>query len=74
MLTISPGALAGTMAFPVYVPQECIALAQREGMPTVIENKYQAAKAKYKLYRLSKRDPLVRDCREAVDRIRSAAK
>ena len=74
MLTISPGALAGTMAFPVYIPQECIALAQREGMPTVIENKYQATKAKYKLYRLSKRDPLVRNCREAVDRIRSAAK
>ena len=62
------------MSFPVYVPQECVALAQREGMPTVIENKYQAAKAKYKLYHLSKRDPLVRDCRAAVDRIRSAAK
>lgn len=57
--------------FPVSVPQECVALAYREGVPTVIENRYQAAKAKLKLYRLSTRDPLVRGCRQAVDRMRT---
>ncbi len=46
----------------------------RESVPTTIENKYQAARAKYKLYRLSKSDPLVRDCRAAVERVRNAEK
>jgi len=56
------------VVFPVSIPQECVELANREGVPTVIENKYQAAKAKLKLYRLSNRDPLVRDCKQAVAR------
>jgi hypothetical protein len=54
--------------FPVSIPQECVELANREGVPVVIENKYQATKAKLKLYRLSNRDPLVRDCKQAVER------
>jgi hypothetical protein len=58
--------------YPFSVPQECVELANREGVPTVIENRYQAAKAKLKLYRLSTRDPMVRECREAVDRMRAA--
>jgi hypothetical protein len=57
--------------FPVSVPQECVELANREGVPTLIENRYQAAKAKLKLYRLSTRDPMVRECRQAVDRMRA---
>ena len=60
------------VVFPVSIPQECVELANREGVPTVIENKYQAAKAKLKLYRLSNRDPMVRDCRQAVDRMKAA--
>ena len=54
--------------FPVSIPQECVELAQREGVPVVMENRYQATKAKLKLARLSGRDPLVRECRSAVQR------
>jgi hypothetical protein len=63
---------AAESIYPVSVPQECFELANREGVPTVIENRYQAAKARLKLYRLSMRDPLVRECRQAVDRMRAA--
>jgi hypothetical protein len=73
MLTMALEARAGPLAFPIYIPQECVALAQREGVPMLIENKYQAAKARYKLYRLTTSDPLVRECRAAVDRVRRAA-
>jgi hypothetical protein len=61
-----------TVTFPVAVPMECMELAQREGVPTVINNKYEAVKAKVKLARMSGRDPLVQQCREAV-RARRAA-
>ena len=61
---------AGT--FPVSIPQECVELAQREGVPVVMESKYQAAKAKLKLARMSNRDPLVRECRAAVIRAQQA--
>ena len=60
------------VVFPVSIPEECVELANREGVPTVIENKYQAAKAKLKLYRLSNRDPMVRDCKQAVERQKAA--
>ena len=59
---------AAQVVYPVSVPQECVELAYREGVPVMIENRYQAAKAKLKLYRLSNRDPLVRECRQAVER------
>jgi hypothetical protein len=54
--------------YPVPVPSECMQLAEREHVPTIIENRYQALKAEYKLHRLSKADPLVAQCRDAVDR------
>ena len=60
------------VVFPVSIPQECVELANREGVPTVIENRYQATKAKLKLYRLSNRDPLVRECKQAVERQKAA--
>ena len=59
--------------FPIAVPGECYDLAQREGVPLVISNKYEAAKAKYKLARLREGDPLVHECREAVKRARMRA-
>jgi hypothetical protein len=62
------------VSFPVSIPQECVMLAQREGVPTVIENRYQAAKAKLKLARMSNGEPMVRECRAAVERHRHAAK
>jgi hypothetical protein len=71
MFVLSTPAMA-EVVFPVSIPQECFELANREGVPTVIENRYQAAKAKLKLYRLSNRDPLVRDCKEAVERQKAA--
>jgi hypothetical protein len=54
--------------FPISIPQECFELAQREGVPTLIQNKYQATRAKVKLASMSGSDPLVRDCRAAVKR------
>lgn len=65
LLTVTP-AMAGKVTFPISIPSECFELAQREGVPTVIENKYQAAKAKLKLDSLKKSDHLVRECRAAV--------
>jgi hypothetical protein len=58
--------------FPISIPGECVELAQREGAPLVINNKYEAVKAKLKLARLSSRDPLVVQCRAAVERGRVA--
>ena len=58
--------------FPVSIPSECVELAQREGVPVMINSKYEAAKAKLKLARLSGRDPLVAQCRAAVERARVA--
>ena len=72
MVLVSYAATAGAASFPIYVPQECIVLAQREGVPIIIENSVQAAKAKFKLYRLKGSDPLVRECRDAVRRARTA--
>lgn len=71
-LTVAFSTLAAAeVVYPVSVPSECVELANREGVPTVIENRYQALKAKVKLYRLSTRDPMVRECRQAVDRMRA---
>jgi hypothetical protein len=56
--------------YPIDVPGECYELAQREGVPVVISNRYEAAKAKIKLARLHDADPNVHECREAVNRAR----
>jgi len=61
-----------TITFPVAIPPECFELAQREGVPLVITNKFEAAKAKMKLARLSSRDPLVLKCRGALNRAQKA--
>jgi hypothetical protein len=58
--------LGAEVQYPVTIPAECVELAQREGHPIIIENKKQGALAKAKLWRLSDRDPLVKQCREAV--------
>jgi hypothetical protein len=70
---VSSPAIAKNM-FPVSVPSECAALAVREGVGTVINNRYEAAKAKAKLFRLSDRDPEVALCRQAVKRLQDAAR
>lgn len=71
-IVCTPAVAEVTVTFPVSIPQECIELAQREGVPIVITNRYQAAKAKIKLAKLSGSDPLVSECRAAVDRQKSA--
>jgi hypothetical protein len=75
-VTLAVMATAPAMAkvtFPISVPQECYELAQREGVPVVITSRYEATKAKFKLARLRDRDPMVHECREAVERARRAA-
>jgi hypothetical protein len=58
--------------FPASIPGECVELAQREGVPTVINSKYEVAKARVKLARLRDSDPLVHQCREAVARAKES--
>jgi hypothetical protein len=74
MLLFPTAALASGVQFPVSIPSECVELAQREGQPVIIESRTQALKAKYKLFRLSSRDPLVKQCREAVSRYEAQEK
>jgi hypothetical protein len=68
IMLVSGRLTAKTVNYPVPVPSECMQLAEREHVPTMIENRYQALKAEYKLRRLSKADPMVAQCRDAVDR------
>ena len=72
MSAVSAGPAMAESIFPISIPGECVELAQREGVPVMINNKYEAAKAKLKLARLSSRDPLVAQCRVAVERARVA--
>ena len=72
-LLITTPVAAESVQFPITIPQECFELAQREGVPTVIENKMQATKAKLKLAQMKNSDHLVRECRAAVHRAQQAA-
>jgi hypothetical protein len=68
-----PAFAGNSVTYPVAIPQECVVLAQREGVPTLIENRFQAARARVKLARLKNGDPLVSECKAAVDRAKVAA-
>jgi hypothetical protein len=76
VLTISAllvsSAANAQVTYPVSVPAACAALAVREGVGTVIRNRYEAVKAKAKLLRLNGRDPEVAQCRQAVQRLQEA--
>jgi hypothetical protein len=72
VLFATPAAATEAIKYPVPIPQECFELARREGVPTMIESKFQAIKARVKLARLSGKEPMVRDCRAAVNRARQA--
>ena len=72
-LLITTPVAAESVQFPITIPQECFELAQREGVPTVIENRMQATKAKLKLAQMKNSDHLVRECRAAVHRAQQAA-
>ncbi len=55
-------------AYPVSIPQECVQLARREGVPVILKNERQANHAREKLAELNDREPSVRECRQAVRR------
>ena len=59
-----------SITFPVSVPMECTELAEREHVPTMLQNRYQALRAQYKLAHLKKTDPMVAQCKEAVARLK----
>ncbi len=73
-LIFASPASAATISYPVSVPPECVELAQREHVPVMIGNRYQALKAEYKLARLSNSDPMVAQCKDAVKRLKAAAR
>jgi hypothetical protein len=52
--------------YPVAIPGGCLALAQREGYPTEIANRWEGVKARAKLARMKNSDPLVLQCKDAV--------
>jgi hypothetical protein len=68
----APALAAGAALFPVSVPTECVALAEREHEPVVISNKVEALREKVKLARMSDSDPLVSQCKQAVARLQAA--
>ncbi len=72
-IQVVPAFAGNSIPYPVSIPQECMELAQREGVPTLIENEYQAAKARVRLARMKNSDPRVSGCKAAVDRARVAA-
>ena len=73
VLILAAGPAVAKDFYPIAVPSECYELAQREGVPVVISNRYEALKARVKLARLRESDPMVHVCREAVSRARQTA-
>jgi hypothetical protein len=71
VLSVCGPLAAKSITYPVSVPMECMELAQREHVPTMIESRMQGLKAEYKLNRLNKSDPLVVQCRDAVARLKA---
>jgi hypothetical protein len=74
LLSVCPALAEPVINYPVPIPSECFQLAERERVPTLIENRYQALKAKYKLARLNRSDPLVAQCKEAVAHLKAQSK
>ena len=72
LAVLATGPAVAKDLYPISVPGECYELAQREGVPAVISNRYEAAKAKVKLARLRDTDPMVHECRQAVNRARQS--
>lgn len=70
-LAICEPLAAKPITYPISVPMECMQLAEREHFPTVIENRYQALKAQYRLHHLNKADPMVAQCQDAVARLKA---
>ena len=65
-LTVVACSAGEAIRYPVAIPQGCFPLAQREGYPTLIANRWEGLKARAKLARLKNSDPLVLQCKDAV--------
>lgn len=65
---------AAKVTYPASIPPECSQLAEREHVPNITANRYQALKAEYKLAHLNKADPMVAQCKDAVERAKAAAR
>ena len=62
---------AFSISFPVAIPQECVAAARQQHVPTIMNSKFDAIQAAMQLDRLSDRDPAVRQCKQTVARLRA---
>ena len=69
LLAFVPALAEVTITYPVTIPPQCFELAQREGVPTVIQSEKEGRRAQVKLAQM--RDtPMVRECRAAIARVR----
>jgi hypothetical protein len=66
MLTGIACSAGEVIQYPVAIPEGCMELAQREGYPTLIGNRWEGVKARAKLARMKNSDPLVHQCKDAV--------
>jgi len=75
ILTVAalPAYASMDVTFPLSIPVECMALAQREHVPMVLENKVEAVRVRTKLARMKDSDPLVSQCKEAVASLQNSA-
>ena len=71
LLAASPAMAGGLVSFPVAIPQECVAVAQRERVPVMMNSKVEAVQAALKLERLNDRDPTVLQCKQTVARLKA---
>ena len=73
LLGCSPAMAEGFFAiqFPLAIPAECAAVAQREHVPMIMKSKFDAIQAAQKLDRLDDRDPSVQQCKQTVARLKS---
>ena len=68
----SPALADDSFPYPVPIPSECVVVAQREHVSTVMRTRTEAVQAALKLNRLSDRDPNVVACKQSVARLRAA--
>ena len=66
LLTAVACSAGEAIQYPVAIPGGCVALAQREGYPTLIVNRWEGVETRAKLARMKNSDPLVRQCKDAV--------
>jgi hypothetical protein len=69
LLTGVASSASEAVRYPVAIPAGCVALAEREGYPTMISSRWEGIKARAKLARMRNSDPLVRQCKDAVAQV-----